>query len=354
LLAFPARAMPQPVPPASKMPQGIYIESVVVGWPAHRAGLETGDVITKINGNEVANEREFLQAVRDAAEQNTEIIFKVIKGRTGGEVERRLRPSTVDGKVGIYEYRVGPLPAAGGGRREKAERLTQEALRRHVERLARSGEIKLPEPTFSAEDDMLWYNLKPIAFSEDPYDLVISAQVTASAIRAYRLREPEQREFWLPVLDRVEDEIARMLKDIEAGGSGKQQSERIERIYQTELNRRARALGMKGAGIKTEVEVIAISVLLNPPEGEVKYMAAGPWMMIWFRTGEEPAWDHTEWKTAPAGGAVRVGQVTRFAARWDDGAKRSATIDIADSQRSSELEIGKRGVRWKPSKVRGV
>jgi putative serine protease PepD len=43
-----------PIPPAAAaeagVPEGLFVQTVVAGGPAAQAGLQTGDVITKING----------------------------------------------------------------------------------------------------------------------------------------------------------------------------------------------------------------------------------------------------------------------------------------------------------------
>jgi S1-C subfamily serine protease len=47
-------------------PTGLRIQGVAAGWPAHAAGIETGDTIIRIDGNAIVTENQFLDAVREA------------------------------------------------------------------------------------------------------------------------------------------------------------------------------------------------------------------------------------------------------------------------------------------------
>lgn len=51
----------------NELPQGAYIQEVVVGGPADKAGVEEGDIITKINGQNVDNENEISETISNSS-----------------------------------------------------------------------------------------------------------------------------------------------------------------------------------------------------------------------------------------------------------------------------------------------
>jgi serine protease Do len=59
--------------------RGVVIDSVFVGSPAARAGMKRGDVVTKFNGQEVANGRQFSVLVSTIA-QGSEVEMDIIRG----------------------------------------------------------------------------------------------------------------------------------------------------------------------------------------------------------------------------------------------------------------------------------
>ena len=193
------------------------------------------------------------------------------------------------------------------------------------------------------------YSLNPLFVPDDdsnPYETALSAQLTVAAIRQHRMGSARQRQFWEPVLAKVEDEIAGMLGDIRAGRSAATRSARIDEIYATELKELAKANGKTGASPIAEAMVYLIKVRTQPAEAEVKYMAAGPWLMIQVFQNDEPDWDHRAWKTAPADGGVSVGQLTRFAVKWDDGRVRNGTVEIRDTKQKTLVVSKSRGFAW--------
>jgi len=101
-------AAPQVLSQSSTEQAGFHIRGVRLGWPAQRAGLETGDVITKVNGDAIVTEGQFTKAVKRAAEGGREIELTLIDVRTGRELIRRMRPSLDDGKLGVFYRFVEP------------------------------------------------------------------------------------------------------------------------------------------------------------------------------------------------------------------------------------------------------
>jgi hypothetical protein len=127
-----AGQMPQPLPtvppvPREARPIGLAIQSIVLGWPAHRAGLEIGDTIVEINGESVFAEQDLGRAVQSAAANNKSIDLAIINVRNGEVVHRRIAPRSLDGKLGI-SVRPARLPAALSI--EAVEKHTRELLRR--------------------------------------------------------------------------------------------------------------------------------------------------------------------------------------------------------------------------------
>jgi S1-C subfamily serine protease len=66
------------------------IKTVSVGSMAAKGGLKIGDKITSIAGTDVANARDMLAAMREAAAENTEVA--VVVNRGGKKVKVALRP----------------------------------------------------------------------------------------------------------------------------------------------------------------------------------------------------------------------------------------------------------------------
>ncbi len=58
---------------------GILVSSVKSGSPADKGGLMTGDVITQVNGKEVANEKDLIAAIKSGARNNSSV-FVVNRG----------------------------------------------------------------------------------------------------------------------------------------------------------------------------------------------------------------------------------------------------------------------------------
>jgi S1-C subfamily serine protease len=95
-------AFGQPPIAAPAKPWGIAIRQTRPGWPAQQTGLEAGDIITKIDGIGIWKEEFFHRVVRDASLQKRELVLTVIDARTSRELNRRIRPSRVDGKLGVF------------------------------------------------------------------------------------------------------------------------------------------------------------------------------------------------------------------------------------------------------------
>jgi hypothetical protein len=89
---------------------GIYVRAVRVGWPAHLVGLETGDVITKVDDVQPSTEEQFTNAVHNAFAECRGLVLTVIDVRTGRHITRKVFPSPVDGKLGVYYAFVKPEP----------------------------------------------------------------------------------------------------------------------------------------------------------------------------------------------------------------------------------------------------
>ena len=51
----------------NEVPQGVFIQEVVVGGPAQKAGVEAGDIITKINGEAVDNENKIAETIQKSS-----------------------------------------------------------------------------------------------------------------------------------------------------------------------------------------------------------------------------------------------------------------------------------------------
>ncbi len=64
------------------MPQGAVIESVTEDGPAARAGLQTGDIVTHVNGQEIASHQELVSAVGECAPNETVTLTIYRQGQT--------------------------------------------------------------------------------------------------------------------------------------------------------------------------------------------------------------------------------------------------------------------------------
>lgn len=68
---------------------GMIVDSVIPGTTARRMGLERGDVIRRINGQEITNDRDYRQAMMRAARfENGVVNLQIVDSRTGRRVVR--------------------------------------------------------------------------------------------------------------------------------------------------------------------------------------------------------------------------------------------------------------------------
>lgn len=68
---------------------GMIVDSVIPGTTARRMGLEQGDVIRRINGQEIATDRDYRQAMMHAARFDNGVVnLQIIDSRTGRRVVR--------------------------------------------------------------------------------------------------------------------------------------------------------------------------------------------------------------------------------------------------------------------------
>src|SRR5262245_56041928 len=76
---------------------GVRVLSVRVGWPAHGAGLEPGDVITRFDNQVLKSENQYHEILRQAERLQRSVILTIVDVRSGNEVTRELSPSPKDG-----------------------------------------------------------------------------------------------------------------------------------------------------------------------------------------------------------------------------------------------------------------
>jgi hypothetical protein len=352
---FTGTASAQRVRIQEKKLYGFSIESVTDESPAFAAGIRISDIITQVEGRQITSEEQFLQAVRDAAANNRELTLIVADRWNEVETVRRVRPDQRDGKIGI-DYTFLPPEKA-----RTVNRLPLQEFIRRVERLTSSGKLSLPEPEFDWRGATLRYRLEPALVPniyDDPNEAVLAELSTIQAIRTYRMRSDTQREFWRPLLTEVEGKVSVMIQEIQAGQKTQEElvdalldhERSISDLYQTRLDSLAKDDGKRGAepkGRQHETQLYEISIRMVPPQGELKYMAAGRWLMLLLRNdNREPDWSDSTWSTAAQGGTIQLGQMTRFAVRWPDGASRAATMGV-EKMGGMILVASKRfGFRW--------
>jgi len=234
---------------------------------------------------------------------------------------------------------------------------TQADLQSHVERVLRSGKMTLPKPTFDWSGDELIYKLPPTLKADadrDPYEAAVAEQLLVESIRKYRLGSRGQRKFWGPVLDEVERQIDGMLQDIATIQDAQRRTqavdsrtESIQQIYATSLDRLARANGKQRARTQAEAALYSVEVQIAPAGGTLKYMTAGPWLLYMIRNnGREPGWDNQQWVTAVPGGPIKVGEMTRFWARWQTGRGIAETIRVEGKPQGALVADRANGFRW--------
>jgi S1-C subfamily serine protease len=68
------------------MPSGIYVLNAVSDSPAYRAGIQSGDIITEINGHETVSSNEF-QNIMDGLECGQQIQVVAARGSREGYTE---------------------------------------------------------------------------------------------------------------------------------------------------------------------------------------------------------------------------------------------------------------------------
>jgi hypothetical protein len=222
---------------------------------------------------------------------------------------------------------------------------TQAELRQRVDRMVRSGMIHLEQPVFEMTDQELLYHFpKQLEIDEQDMDLMampLEFQLRVASIRRYRLQSQQQRDFWVPVLNRVENEIGSMLQIIKAANKNRDDqlrdlsavADRIDGIFSTELDVLAKREGKQRArkkrGIFAGIRQMKIRTELG---AECKYMSEGQWVLhAVVQNGKLPLWQDTKWLNAGAGAPFQVGERTRFMVKWNDGSETSVGVAAVGS-----------------------
>jgi serine protease Do len=90
---------------------GIVVMDVIANTPAAKAGLQKGDVITAVDGKEVAQPDDLRRAVRTAG-AGKDMVLKIMRGKEAKDVKARLEEvAAAPEKVNppVREFLPGPL-----------------------------------------------------------------------------------------------------------------------------------------------------------------------------------------------------------------------------------------------------
>ncbi len=225
---------------------------------------------------------------------------------------------------------------------------TQADLRAYTEYAARTGKVSLPRPRLDWDRDPLVYvfdDTIPVdlldAERTTVLDAPLNAQFTVTAIRTYR-DTPRQRQFWTPVLGRVEAEITEMLNVINEGevkGNElrellQEKSNDIAEIYSKELDRLAKANGKRGAVTEYRIAFHFVDLATNPVGGTISYMPAGRWNLYLFMTQRRnrPDYPKPNWITIRQTEDVPLAGKNWFSIKWPNGANHKELVRIANDR----------------------
>ena len=218
--------------------------------------------------------------------------------------------------------------------------MTYKELRAFADYGVRRGILELGRPEFEYRPTTLHYHfgnpeispIWPNDFEQRIRSIPLEHQLRVNTIRQHRRRQ-NQRQFWDPVLRRVERIISQMLATLNSGDLQGEELEtailnharRIDRLYESELDRIARFGGRtEGAHRYKEVmQVVHRSTKLStqPPTGRIHYMTAGAWELYRFMRYERGRIDYRQ----PNWIVVSQNQVERMAGKywfrivWADG-----------------------------------
>src|SRR5215475_6652951 len=67
-----------------KYPDGMLIQKVIAGTPADKAGLQSGDLVLKVDGRLITNQEDFAAIINSSGGQ----VVMVVKKGTGGKICR--------------------------------------------------------------------------------------------------------------------------------------------------------------------------------------------------------------------------------------------------------------------------
>jgi hypothetical protein len=172
-------------------------------------------------------------------------------------------------------------------------------------------------------------------------DIPLNAQFTVTSIRTHR-NTPQQRQFWEPVLRRVEAKIAEMLSIISEGEVEGEEIRRllqgksfdIAEIYGQELDRMAKANDKEGAVTEMRTVVRYVNLTTSPAGGLIRYMPAGRWSLYLFMTQQRNRRDYPEpeWTTLRQTEAVPLAGKNWFSITWPNGANHKELIHITSDR----------------------
>jgi len=121
-----------------KADRGVVVTDVVPDTPAAKAGLRRGDVITSVNGRDVADPNQLRQVVQDAGAGKT-VTIKAERGKESKEFKAELEETP--GGIGFSPRNFPPLqgnPFGSDDRIRRMERQIQE-LEKRVRELEQKG-----------------------------------------------------------------------------------------------------------------------------------------------------------------------------------------------------------------------
>lgn len=228
-----------------------------------------------------------------------------------------------------------PLPVALG-------QITQPDLRAYTEKSIANGDVEFKPPKFKWDDHGVRYHLGEydldLPMAKTLMAMPLREQFVVTGIRRHRTQS-QQRRFWRPVLEQVEEEIAKMLKIVQNNDMAddvKEQEthavgERIASIYFNALDKLAQERGGRAnrIGVPCAAHVTAVNTI--PKTVHLARIGAGEWSFYQYFKDKAPV-QEPQWESLPTGQGILLYGKNWIHAKWPDGRSWVKLVDVGISK----------------------